>query len=72
MSEEITFTSVQISTDRRRQLEQLRLKMTAERSEMVILRDALDAAIAAGLDALQDTAPEDESPQPAANGIKNG
>lgn len=52
MNEDLTYTSAQISTARRQQLEQLRLKMTVERDEIVILRDALDAALNVGLAAL--------------------
>lgn len=51
---EPTYTSVQITTARRQQLERLRLKMSVERDEIVMLRDALDSALEAGIKALRD------------------
>ena len=44
---ETTYTTIRISTARRRELERLRLKLTVERDEVVMIQDALDIAIAA-------------------------
>ena len=49
---ETTYTTIRISTARRRELERLRLKLTVERDEVVMIQDALDIAIAAGVAAL--------------------
>ncbi len=54
---EPTYTTVQISAARRQQLERLRLKMSIERDEIVMLRDALDGALEAGIRALHDDDP---------------
>lgn len=47
-----TYTTIRISTARRRELERLRLKLTVERDEVVMIQDALDIAIAAGVAAI--------------------
>lgn len=52
---EFTFTTVRISQARRRELERLRLKLTIERDEIVMIQDALDIALAAGLAAISAT-----------------
>jgi hypothetical protein len=49
---ETTYTTIRISTARRRELERLRLKLTVERDEVVMIQDALDIAIAAGVAAI--------------------
>lgn len=69
--EDLTYTSAQITTARRQQLERLRLKMTIERDEIVLFRDALDVALGAGLAVLQDAAPNSQNPEPVATGGHN-
>ena len=49
---ETTYTTIRISTARRRELERLRLKLTVERDEVVMIQDALDIAVAAGVAAI--------------------
>lgn len=49
---ETTYTTIRIRTARRRELERLRLKLTVERDEVVMIQDALDIAIAAGVAAI--------------------
>ncbi len=49
---ETSYTTIRISTARRRELERLRLKLTVERDEVVMIQDALDIAIAAGVAAI--------------------
>ncbi len=52
MDEDPTYTTIKISTVRRRELERLRLKLTVERDEIVMIQDALDIALSAGLAAI--------------------
>lgn len=47
-------TTVQITAERRQELEQVRMRMTIEQGQIVLLRDAIDAVIAAGLEALSE------------------
>lgn len=71
MNLDTEYTTMQISASRRRDVERLRLNLSIQHDEVVMLRDALDVAIAAGLIALgvldQDNATVLLALQPGAN-----
>lgn len=51
---ELTYTSVQVQTSRRLQLEQLRLALSAERGEILLLRDVIDETLRVGMIAMNE------------------
>lgn len=62
-------TTVQVKTERRQQLESLRLRMIGEQQQIVPLRDLIDQVLDAGLAALsQPSTTNGSTPEAGCNG----